>query len=231
MAFEEFLEHHLVASIPEAPLLEALSQRDLRLFVVLADGDALARGQARRLHHERAVRPVVEERTRQRHLVVDPEARARNAVLAAKLARERLAAFDLGGRLVGAKAQLLRLRELVDDAVAQRRLGADHGQVDLLVDREAQQSSDVLGRDVDVLRHLCGARIAGRAEQALEQRRLRELPAEGVFTAALAYDEYVHERAGAERNTLRTWALPGKRASARNRVLSFRSRVCDTGRA
>ena len=108
----------------------------LRLGGRLGDDHALARGEAVGLQH-RGVGGAVHLRL---GLLVGGELhprRGRHAGLLHQLLRERLAALDPRGRGARAeRAQALGL-ERVHDAGDERRLGPDHGQVDLLARRPA----------------------------------------------------------------------------------------------
>ena len=75
----------------------------------------------------------------------------------------------------------------------QRRLRADHHEVDLVVARQkattAAWSADV---ERDELGVLGDAGIARRREEPRQLRRLRELPGERMLAAARADEEHIH---------------------------------------
>ena len=74
----------------------------------------------------------------------------------------------------------------------QRLLRADHGQADLLLFGEADEAVEVVGLERHVDAVLGGAGVAGGAVNALDPRRLGQLPNQGVFAAALAEHQDFH---------------------------------------
>ena len=85
-------------------------------------------------------------------------------------------------------------REIVDDARRQRRLRADHDEIDGVAPAEL----DHRGMVSDIERHafrLAGdPGIAGRAPQLGQQRRRGDLPCESVFAAAGTEQKDIHDR-------------------------------------
>src|SRR5690606_40824277 len=97
-----------------------------------------------------------------------------------------------GGRS-GAEDVQFAGAEQVDDTGHQRRFRADDGQLHVLF-REVRQLLD--GQHVDgnvlALGFGGGARVAGRDEDLLDARILRDFPGQGVLATAAADDQYVH---------------------------------------
>ena len=67
-------------------------------------------------------------------------------------------------------AQPTARSEQVDDPGAERRLGSDDRQIDGLVDRESDQSLEVVCGDGDVFTDLRSARVSRRDEHAVDER-------------------------------------------------------------
>ena len=77
----------------------------------------------------------------------------------------------------------------VDRAGGERRLRADDGEVDLLGEREVGELGEIGDGDVPDVRLGRGAGVAGRDEDALHPRRLRQPPGQRVLAPAAADDE------------------------------------------
>jgi hypothetical protein len=107
---------------------------------------------------------------------------------------EGLAALQPRGGGGGAEHAQAGGAEQVDDAGHQRRLGADDGQVDVLVAGQFAQAFQVVGLD----RHVAalglerGAGVARRDQHFVHARRLGELPGQRVLAAAGTDDEEFH---------------------------------------
>ena len=112
---------------------------------------------------------------------------------AAEVLGEALGAFELCRRLARAERLDAGGREIVDDAGRERRLRADHDEID----RVGLQNSITAGMVGDVERDAFGlagdAGIARRAPQLGQQRGSGDLPRESVFAAAGTEQEDVHE--------------------------------------
>jgi hypothetical protein len=125
-------------------------------------------------------------------MIEDAELGRRHIGVPHQLLREDLAPFDLRRQLRRTEdAHALGL-EHIDDAAAERILGADDGQADVLLLGEAEQIIEIVDIDRHIDAVLRGAAIARRAENALHARRLRELPDQGVFAPAFTDDEDLH---------------------------------------
>ena len=94
------------------------------------------------------------------------------------------------------------LLEQVHDAERQGIVRADDGEVGVVLPGEGQEGGQVFGAKVDALDQgavlgqafLRDAGIAGRAPEAGDVGRLRQLPNQGVFAAAGANDQNLHRR-------------------------------------
>ena len=83
--------------------------------------------------------------------------------------------------------------EHVRDAGHERRLGADHDEVDVdAVRTSSSRPSAVVGANRVAAAERRDARVARRGVQLVEPRALRELPGERVLAPARADDEDVH---------------------------------------
>ena len=94
--------------------------------------------------------------------------------------------------LPGPNALMPASREIVDDAGDQRRLGADHDQLDRVLLAELDHGGVVGNIERDAFGLARDAGIARRAPQLGHQRRGRDLPGEGMFAAAGTEQEDVH---------------------------------------
>ena len=105
---------------------------------------------------------------------------------------EALGAFELRRLLARPERLDAGAREIVDDAGRQRRLRADHDEIDRIALAEIDHRRMV----GDIERHAFGlARdpgIARRAPQLGQQRGSGDLPCESVFAAAGTEQEDVH---------------------------------------
>ena len=84
--------------------------------------------------------------------------------------------------------------ETVGDACDERRLGADHDEVDVERARQGQESFTVVRTDRMTRAELRDSRIAGRGVELVEVRALAQLPGERVFASARPDDEDPHRR-------------------------------------
>jgi len=123
----------------------------------------------------------------------------RHIGVAEQLFAEYFAAFQLGRRLGGAEDPQLGGLEGVHDAVRQRGFWADHGQIDVLGAGELDQPLRITDRDIHILGIRRRSGVAGRDEDPLHTRTLRQLPSQSVFPTAVADHQYVHPRAPLQR--------------------------------
>ena len=91
--------------------------------------------------------------------------------------------------LEGPKVRIPASRKCVGEARHERRLGADHDQVDALVRRRGNDPVDVLGPDVDNPSVAGNARVPGGAEHLGGPRRSQQRVDERVLAAATADDQ------------------------------------------
>ena len=116
----------------------------------------------------------------------------RRAAGGADLLGEGLRGLEPRRRAAGAEGEDAAGAQHVGDAFGQRRLGADHDEVDGVLGAEGE---DLLAVE-DVERHagrlLGDAGVAGRAPEPVAFRVLREGPGQRVLAAAAAEDEDVH---------------------------------------
>jgi hypothetical protein len=127
---------------PKALPAEHVADRGLRLVQRHRHDDALARGQAVGLHHDRRA-DVAHVLQRQRDIVEHLVVGGRDAVPREEILGEGLAALELRGGARRPEDALPRGAKHVNDAADQRALRPDHGQRDLLVERELQQPCDI----------------------------------------------------------------------------------------
>src|SRR5262249_36131411 len=103
-------------------------------------------------------------------------------------------ALELRGRPARTEGLDAGRDEIVHDAGAERRLGPDHDQIDVL--RLAERDHRRMVGDVE-RHHLAVAGDAGVARRAAEprdQRARRDLPGERMLASARAGEEDVHAR-------------------------------------
>ena len=79
-------------------------------------------------------------------------------------------------------------------AVDQRRFGADHDEADGMLRAEIDHRAMIGQRHVVASRMLGDSGVAGDRMQAIEARRLRELPGERMFAAPGPQQQDVHAR-------------------------------------
>ena len=115
----------------------------------------------------------------------------------------------------------------IHDAERQRIVRPDDGKADLLVFGKGEQSRQIFRLNVDALdgrtvagRTLPGdARVARRAPQFRDARRLREFPNQRVFAPAGANDQNFH-RSGLKQEAAALASFLGEAASLNNAELS-----------
>ena len=179
---DEALDEDAVARRAEDALVEEELQRALGFLGLLRHDDTLAGGEAVRLEDARqAVR--LERAPPPRSRVWHTS--ASGVGMPYFLMNDFEKTFEpssSAASLFGPKARRPRLRQLVDEAERERKLGADDGQVDLHRLGEVRQLDDVRRRrsegrsPSDAMPGLPGA-----AEDLRDVRRLRELPDERVL--------------------------------------------------
>ncbi|MNS97440.1 hypothetical protein D3C72_1317720 [compost metagenome] len=194
LAVHELLDHHARSGRAEPPAQHPL---DLGLGVRLvgADGHALARRQAVGLD-DIGGGIVVQRRLGLGHVLIDAVARRRDAVTLQEGLGEGFRGFQLRRLGRRTKAGNARRVQPVGQALGQRRFRADHDQVRLHLARQGGQGVGVgrldLGLQLGVLGH---ARIARRDDEPRDQRRLGDLPGQGVLTPSGSDEQNVHASA------------------------------------
>ena len=105
---------------------------------------------------------------------------------------EDFAAFELGGGLRRAKNEVAVGAKEIDDAIDERRFGADNGEIGVDLVGEGQQVFGFSRRGTDAGGHLRAAGVAGRDNDFPDGRAAAEPPGNGVFTPAAAEDKDFH---------------------------------------
>ena len=106
--------------------------------------------------------------------------------------REALRALDPRRRASRAEDGDAVSAQLVGDPRDERRLRADHGEVDVEAAREAEQSLAVLGADRMAVAEPGDSGVARRGVQRRQPRRLGELPGERMLASTRADQEHLH---------------------------------------
>src|SRR5882672_3623442 len=212
LAFEEFLDHHAAAGSSHGSLDKDLVDGTMGFALVGSDDHALSGRESVGLDDD--------GRAAGFHIVVRGprfvearERRGRNPVARHEFLGELLGAFQLRtGPRRAENPQALGAEE-VDDALSERRLGPDHGEVDAFGEREFGELAGLGDR------HVLEAVLARRAtvpwsdEDLLHARALREAPRDRVLSAARADDEQLHQCRKC-RTPVNTMASPSSSAAA-----------------
>ncbi len=170
-----------------------MSHRHLGLGAIVGDDHPLARGQTIGLDHDRSALPGGQHRQRPLLARGDLEARRGDAVPLHEGLGIDLGAFDFRRAPARSDDAPARGLEHVGDAERERRLGADHGEIHILLLREIEKRIQILGRDreVSALGFRGGARIARSQEHLGHAGAGGELPGDGVLAAAAADHEHL----------------------------------------
>ena len=191
LACETLLDHGTCV-LAETPREEDLLERRLRLLCVLRDGHALAGGQAVDLDDD-AARGWDAELSHRRHRLFErgrlAPARGGHAGLLHRALRERLRALELRRRSGGAERRVTLLRERVDEASDERRLGTDDGEIDTLARDRLDDPADVFDADVEQPRIARDPRVARSTQQLGALGRARKRPHDRVLAPPGADDE------------------------------------------
>ena len=191
LAVHELLDHDAGAGRAEPAAQHSL---DLGLSVraVGADGHALAGGQTVGLDDIGGTEGV-QRRLGVRDRLMDAVARRGDAVPRQERLGEGLGRLQLRGLGRGSETGDARRGQTVGQAGGQRHLRPHHHQIGADFAGQGRQPLGVVGLDGAKLAQLLDARIAGRGDQAFDQRRLGDLPGQGVFAAARSDEKNVHE--------------------------------------
>src|SRR5439155_16261638 len=134
----------------------------------------------------------IEPRARFGRVGVDRKRRGRDAVTRHELLGEDLARFQAGGGAARAEHRDAERGEIVGQTRRERRLRADHDQIDLLPKRELRERPAVAGRDRYDAGVALDAGVAGRADHLAHARALAQLPDQRVLSTPGSDDEYAH---------------------------------------
>ena len=189
----ELLDHDARAGRAEPPAQHAL---DLGFGVtaIRADGHALAGGQAIGLDDVGRLEPV-QRRLGLGHGLVHAIAGGRYAVPLQQALGKSLGGLELRRLCGGAEARDSRRRQTVRQTGRQRDLRPHHDQISLDLARQGGEALGVVGLQLGPnLAQAGDARITGRGHQARQQRRLRDLPGQGVFASAGSDKQDVHDQ-------------------------------------
>ena len=175
------------------PAIEHFGQRFLRFVPRLRDDHALARRQAIRLQHEWRVEML--ERTprrlqRSRAFV----ARGGDACALAQVLGKTLAAFELRGGLARPEHRDPLRSQIVRQPGDQRRFGADHDEVDMVLVTKGGHGLVIGGIQRDTVGKAGGTRIARCRVEHGTGWGVGELPCQGMFAAPRAEQKDIHGR-------------------------------------
>ncbi len=173
------------------PPLRKPLQRRLRLFFVIHNDDAFARGEAVSLQYQREVK-AVEDSARFGGILDRFESGCRNPSLLHELLGEDFAALQ-PRRLSRRTNDLAASRpEGVSDTLYQRSFRPHHCQIDILFLRDLEKTFHAAGHRLDALGDLGNPGIAGTGIDFVTKSTLCKLPGQGVLTPAAADDQYPH---------------------------------------
>ena len=116
----------------------------------------------------------------------------RNAMALHERLGKSLGTFELRSRLGGAEDAQSGRAERIHHACGQRRLGANHGQVDFLGLRPAAQLAQILDGKILQVRLQRRTSVARSHIHLGDFFRLRQLPGQRMFTATRADNENFH---------------------------------------
>ena len=195
LALQEFLDHHAGAALVVLHAQRVVHEHEIdRVMGFLqrhGHHHALAGSQTIGLDHDGRA-DLVDVGMRCRRIAEGIEGCRRDAVALHEGLAEGLGAFQLRSRLRGAENAQAVGTEQVHHAGRQRRLGADHGQLDRLSLGPGTQFLQILDGQVLDLGLTRGAAVAGRHEDLGHALGLRQFPGQGMFTAAAADHQYLH---------------------------------------
>ena len=182
LALQHRFENHAGAGGPERAAEDAL-QSCFRLGHRRGDGHALAGGETVRLDDDRRA-DLAEVGHRLGKRVAAPVGGRRDAVAGAKILGEAFRPFEPRGCRGRAERTDAGRRQSIDEATDQRRLRPDDNEVDRLRAAGVDDGLVVVDVEREARRHLGDAGVAGRGEQATQQRARGERHRHGVFATA-----------------------------------------------
>ncbi len=143
LAVEPFLDHDLIAGVAELLVAaDALDGLD-RLGPGGADENAFARGQPGGFDHDRHVLAILQVRGGVIRVAKDLVVSGRHIGVPEQVLAIDLAALQLGGRGAGTEDAQPGVLERVDDAFDQRQLGANDGELHLVLLGELDQPREI----------------------------------------------------------------------------------------
>lgn len=122
----------------------------------------------------------------------DGIASGRNGMPPHEILGEDFAAFELGGGLSGSENEVAVGAKEIDDAIDERRFGADNGEVGVDLIGESQQVCGFGRRGTDAGGHVRATGVAGRDDHFADGRAAMQPPGHGVFTPAAAENKDFH---------------------------------------
>ena len=199
-AGDQFLDQHARAGLAERAVGHDLVDCPVGFTGVVADEHALAEREPVRLHRALAV----ERRGERLGSVRIGERRRlhrRDAVAIHEFLRENFGRFKLRRLLCWPPGAETGGLELIDDAHCEWVVRADDGEVGLVVAGEREQCRQILRADADALDRRAVGRerlaadtgIAGGAPHLLGTGGLCQFPNQGVFAAASADHQNLHQ--------------------------------------
>ncbi len=193
-AGENFFDEQRGSSFAKDARLQCVAGGPPSFLGGLADGDPFAGGQAVGFHHQwSGVFVDIGERGTQ--VIEEAVAGGGDASPRHHFFGERLAPLDTRGLPVGTENRAAFGAQPVGEPHGQRSFGPDDGEIDDAVADQLAEPVEVSCCDRNVLGHEGGPGIAGGDEDSVDERRLRELPGEGVLTCAGSDDENGGHRA------------------------------------
>ena len=194
LTFQALFDHHL----PAGGAAEFVAHHDALdgrqcFFGRRTDDGAFSGGQPVGLDDDRVFARLYVGSSRFR-MIADAEFRRWHIGVAHELLGERLARFDASRLPRGTKNAQAMLLKFVDDAQRQHVFWANDSQIDRFFACKAYQLVDICRFDRDVDAVGGRARVSGRAVNRFRERRLSQLPYQGVFPPAFANDQNLHAR-------------------------------------
>ena len=193
-AVHEFFNHDRLAGFTEDGLVaEHFFDSVVRFLVGHADDSALARSEARRLHHDRS-RVFGEELLGRGEIGEGLEGCRRHVVLLHDILAEGLGAFERGSSRSRAESAQPATAEFIHHASDERNFGADNREVNMLCYGEVGDCLRVSHVDRHALAEVSHARVARSAHESVAHRRLLDCKSDGMFATTATNDENIHKR-------------------------------------
>ena len=191
-AVHEFFNHDRLAGFAEDRLVaEHFFHSVVRFLVGHADDSALARSEARRLHHDRS-RVFGKELLSRGEIGEGLEGCRRHAVLLHDILAEGLGAFEGGSSRSRAESAQPAAAEFIHHASDERNFGADNREVNLFSNGEVGDCLRVGHIHRHALAEVSHARVTRSAHESVAQRRLLDCKSDGMFATTATNDENIH---------------------------------------